>query len=170
MFMKSRAPLKRRELLSKTLIGSIALAPLPAVAATRAARFDRAAYDRYIQLMNKGDLNFIDYYSDDVSFVMNIRGKKAVWDFYIRQQPYVMETLEVLFFCSDRGGAAAQILSKIQCVRNCDDPSIFGRNLVAGEVQLVRGCLLYGLNSQGKIAEIKGPPPEILQPWHSATA
>lgn len=120
--------------------------------------------------MNSGDQRFLDYYSEDVQFVMNIRGKNKVRDFYARQRPFVSETLEVTFFCSDTAGAAAEVLSTIRCIKDCPDTSIFGRTLVAGEFQLVRGCLLYRLDRRGLIAEIKGPPPEILKPWHRPAA
>lgn len=150
------------------LLGAAALVPLPALAIPSATRFDRAAYDRYIGLMNAGDLRFVDYYADDIRFVMNIRGRAAVLEFYARQRPYVKERLDVTFFCSDRTGAAAEVRSEVRCIKDCADTSIFGRPLKAGEVQTIRGCLLYGLDARGLIAEIKGPPPEILQPWRVA--
>jgi hypothetical protein len=115
--------------------------------------------------MNAGDLRFVDYYADDIRYVMNMRGKADVLNFYARQRPYVRESLEVLFFCSDATGAAAEVRSKLLCLKDCDDTTIFGRALKAGEVQRTHGALLYVLNAQGLIAEIKGPPPEILQPW-----
>lgn len=160
--------LGRRETLGAALIGIAAAVPGLAQAAIRRTRFDREAYDRYIALMNAGDLQFVDYYADDVRFIMNMRGKAAVRDFYVRQRPYVRETVTVLFFCADAHGAAAEVQSEVRCIKDCDDTAIFGRALKAGEVQKVRGCLLYVLNPQGRIAEIKGPPPEVLEPWHLA--
>lgn len=151
------------------LLGAAALVPLPALAAPSVTPFDRAAYDRYIGLMNAGDLRFVDYYADDIRFVMNIRGRAAVLDFYERQRPYVKERLDVTFFCSDRTGAAAEVRSEVRCIKDCADTTIFGRPLKAGEVQTIRGCLLYVLDARGLIAKIKGPPPEILQPWRVAT-
>ena len=150
------------------LLGAAALVPLPAVAESSAARFDRTAYDRYIGLMNAGDLRFVDYYADDIRFVMKIRGRAGVLDFYARQRPFVKERLAVTFFCSDRTGAAAEVRSEVRCIRDCADTTIFGRPLKAGEVQTIRGCLLYVLDARGLVAEIKGPPPEILQPWTAA--
>jgi hypothetical protein len=120
--------------------------------------------------MNAGDLGFADYYADDIKFVMNIRGKAAVLAFYERQRPYVTENLDVLFFCSDATGAAAEVHSELRCIRDCDDTTIFGHPLKAGEVQRIRGCLLYVLNARGLISEIKGPLPEILQAWRTETA
>ena len=96
---------------------------------------------------------------------MQIRGKAAVLDFYARQRPYVRERLQVLFFCSDATGAAAEVRSELRCIKDCDDTTIFGRALKAGEVQRTHGYLLYVLNAQGRIAEIKAPHPEIEQPW-----
>jgi hypothetical protein len=115
--------------------------------------------------MNAGDLRFADYYADDIRFVMDIRGKADVLTFYARQRPFVKETLDISFFCSDAAGAAAEVHSELRCIRDCDDTTIFGRALKAGEVQRVRGCLLYVLNARGRITQIKGPPPEILQAW-----
>jgi hypothetical protein len=100
---------------------------------------------------------------------MNIQGKAGVLAFYARQRPYIRETLKILFFCSDRKGAAAQVHSEVHCIRDCDNTTLFGRALKVGEYQTIRGCLLYSLNDQGKIIEINGPPPEILTPWRLAS-
>jgi hypothetical protein len=158
----------RRAFVLSALGSAAAVVPVSAVAARSCnKRFARTDYDRYIGLMNAGDLRFADYYADDIRFVMNIRGKADVLAFYARQQPYVRETLEVLFFCSDEHGAAAQVQSELRCIQDCPDTALFGRALKTGEVQLVRGCLLYSLDARGAIAAINGPPPEILQPWQA---
>jgi hypothetical protein len=170
MTTAGRAKPHRRRFLAASLVGAAALPALPGWAAAHRAPFDRAAYDHYIRLMNAGDTRFVDYYADDIKFVMNISGKARVLDFYARQRPFVKESLQVLFFCSDATGAAAEVLGELRCIRDCEDPTIFGRSLKAGEVQRTRGTLLYVLNTQGKIAEIKGPPPEILQAWRSEAA
>lgn len=156
----------RREFLAGSLAGVTALFARPVRAnSPRHGRFNRAAYDRYVGFMNAGDPRVIDFYADDIKFVMQIRGRAAVRDFYARQRPFVTESLEVLFFCSDATGAAAEVRSQLRCIRDCDDTTIFGRKLKAGEVQRTHGYLVYVLNADGLIAEIKGPPPEILQPW-----
>lgn len=152
------------------LAASLASVPLVLAGPGRAAepcgvRFDRAAYDRYAGFMNAGDPRVVDFYADDIKFVMQIHGKAAVRDFYARQRPFVTESLEVLFFCSDATGAAAEVRSQLRCIRDCDDTAIFGRALKAGEVQRTHGYLVYMLNAKGLIAEIKGPPPEFIQPW-----
>jgi len=159
----------RRQVLMASLAGAAALVPLGGAAAASRARFDRAAYDRYIGLMNAGDLRFIDCYAPDVTFVMNLHGRAAVAAFYARQRPYVKERLDVLFFCSDTTGAAAEVHSELRCIKDCDDSAIFGRPLKAGEVQRIHGYLFYVLNEQGLIADIKGPPPIVLQPWRLET-
>ena len=156
---------RRRGVLQAWLVGVAALAPRPSRAAACRLPFDRAAYDRYARLMSAGDPRFVDYYADDIKFVMQIRGKANVLDFYARHRPYVTESLDILFFCSDETGAAAEVRSALRCIRDCNDPAIFGRALKAGEVQRTHGYLLYDLDAQGKIAEIKGPPPDILQSW-----
>jgi hypothetical protein len=165
MTTAGRAKPHRRTFLAASLVGAAALPAVPGWAAARRIPFDRAAYDRYIGLMNAGDTRFIDYYADDIKFVMNIRGRASVLDFYTRQRPYVTESLKVLFFCSDATGAAAEVLSELRCIKDCDDATIFGRALKAGEIQRTHGYLLYVLNAQGQVAEIKAPPPEIVQPW-----
>ena len=155
----------RRTLLLAVLAGTAVSGPVPGVTAPCRRTFDRTAYDRYIGLMNAGDLRFVNYYADDIRFVMNLRGRAAVLDFYARQRPYVRERLRVDFFCSDKTGAAARVVSEIRCIQDCDDTRIFGRSLKAGDVQQVRGCLLYVLDARGLIAAIEGSPPEILRPW-----
>jgi len=155
----------RRELVVSSLAGAAVLAPLPALAATTPVRFDRAAYDRYVRLMNAGDPRFAEYYADDIKFEMNIRGKAGVLNFYAQQWQHMKETLEVVFFCSDVTGAAAEVRSELRCIKDFDDTTIFGRALKAGEVQRVRGYVFYLLNPQGLITEVRGPPPEVLQPW-----
>jgi len=156
----------RRKFLVASLAGAATSPALPGWAAPRRrGRLDRSAYDRYVHLMNAGDPRFAEYYADDIKFIMQIRGKASVLDFYARQRPYLKESLEVLFFCSDATGAAAEVRSEMRCIQDCDDASVFGRALKKGEVQRTHGYMLYVLNAQGKIAEIKAPPPEILQPW-----
>lgn len=160
-----RAKSDRRAFLAASVAGAATQLPGRSHAAARYHRFDRGAYDRYISLMNAGDLRFAEYYADDIKFIMNIRGRASVLDFYARQRSYVTETLKVLFFCSDAEGAAAEVLSELRCIMDCEDTAIFGGPLKAGQVQRTRGCLLYVLDAQGIITEIKGPPPEVLQPW-----
>jgi len=160
----------RRGFLMTSLAGAVALPLLPSRAVSRRVPFDRLAYDRYVRLMNGSDPRFAEYYDDDIKFVMRIRGKANVLNFYARQRPFVTESLEVLFFCSDATGAAAEVRSKLRCIKDCDDTTIFGRALKAGEVQRTHGYLLYVLNAQGMITEIKGPPPEIMQPWRIEAA
>lgn len=156
----------RRGVLLASLAGSAALIGQPALAQAACGSFTRAAYDRYVALMNAQDTRFASYYSDDIQFEMGLRGKPAVLEFYRTQWLHVTETLAVDFFCSDARGAAAQVRSELRCIRDFDDSSIFGRALQAGEVQRVRGYVFYSLDDEGRIAEIKGPPPEVLQPWH----
>jgi hypothetical protein len=160
----------RRKLLMTSLAGAAALPLLPSRAAACRVPLDRAAYDRYVALFNAGDPRFTNHYADGVKFVMNIHGKAGVLNFYARQRPYVKELLEVLFFCSDATGAAAEVRGEFRCIKDCDDTTIFGRALKAGEVQRTHGYLLYVLNAHGMITEIKGPPPDILQPWRIETA
>jgi hypothetical protein len=160
----------RRAFLATSLVGGAALLPTAAPAASCAVPFNRAAYERYVGLMNAKDLRFVEYYADDIKFEMNIRGKSNVLDFYRHQWPYVTETLEISFFCSDATGAAAQVRSELRCNKDNNDTTTFGRALKAGEVQRVRGYVFYTLNAQGLITEIKGPPPEVLQPWRLEVA
>lgn len=156
--------LNRRQLIANSLIAAAAT-PLVARATEPRTPFDRAAYDRYVALFNAEDPKFTDFYADDIQFIMGIKGKAGVLGFYERQRPYVKETLEVEFFCSDAGGAAAEIRGTMRCYKDCTDPSIFGQPVKAGQVQIMHGYLLYVLDARGKIAEIKGPRPDIIEPW-----
>jgi hypothetical protein len=161
----------RRAFLATSLVGGAALLPDAARAtASCTVPFNRAAYQRYVGLMNAEDPRFVEYYADDIKFEMNIRGRSNVLDFYRHQWPLVKETLEISFFCSDASGAAAQVQSELRCVKDNNDTTLFGRALKAGEVQRVRGYVFYTLNAQGLITEIKGPPPEVLQPWRLEAA
>ncbi|TPG54290.1 nuclear transport factor 2 family protein [Sphingomonas glacialis] len=163
-------PARRTLLAGAALLGATATIPFGARAARPGTPLDRAAYQRYLALMNAADPRFLDFYADDVRFVMNIRGRDNVAKFYAAQRPYIQETLELLFFCSDASGAAAQVISEVRCIADHDDRVLFGRPLKKGEVQRIRGCLLYVLDDHGRIAEISGPPPEVLEPWHMATS
>lgn len=156
--------LNRRQLIATSLIAATA-SPSLARAAERRTPFDRAAYDRYVALFNAEDPKFTDFYSDDVQFVMGIKGKAGVLAFYERQQSYAKETLEVEFFCSDAGGAAAEVRGTMRCYKDCTDLTVFGQPVKAGQVQVMHGYLLYVLDAHGKIALIKGPRPDIVQPW-----
>lgn len=155
----------RRTVLAGSLAGGVAAMAHSGRAAPRTFHFDRPAYERYVGLMNAGDLRFCDYYADDIKFVMGMRGKAAVRAFYDRHRPYVKERVDVLFFCSDATGAAAELRGEMRCIEDCDDETIFGRPLKMGEVQRTHGYLLYVLNAEGKVAEIRAPPPEIVQAW-----
>ena len=161
---------QRRAFLATSLVGGAALLPGTARAASCGVAFNRAAYERYVGLMNAEDPRFVEYYADDIKFEMNIRGRSSVLDFYRHQWPYLKETLEISFFCSDATGAAAQVRSELRCIKDFSDARMFGRALKAGEVQRVRGYVFYTLNAQGLITEIKGPPPEVLQPWRLEAA
>ena len=161
------AKIERRAFLATSLVGGAALLPVPARAATCAARFDQAAYDRYVGLMNAKDPRFVEYYADDIEFIMNIRGKAGVLDFYQRQWRFITETLEVSFFCSDATGAAARVRSELRCIKDYNETTPFGRALAVGEVQTGLGCLFYTLNDRGLISRIDGPPPQILQAWRA---
>jgi hypothetical protein len=156
----------RRELLMTSLVGGTLLSGGQAKAASRRTPFDRTAYNRYVTLMNAQDTRFVEYYADNIRFVMGIRGKAEVLKFYRSQWLNVTESLKVEFFCSDASGAAAEVRSELRCIHDFNDTTIFGRALKAGEVQRVRGYVFYVLNDRGLITEIKGPPPEIIQPWH----
>jgi hypothetical protein len=162
---------QRRAWLATSLVGGAALLPGAARASLACAvPFNRSAYERYVGLMNAEDPRFVDCYAEDVQFVMNIRGRAQVLAFYRRQWPFFKETLEVVSFCSDATGAAAQVRSEMRCIRDYNDAATFGRVLKAGEVQLVNGCVFYTLNPQGLITEIKGPPPEVVRPWRLEAA
>jgi hypothetical protein len=157
---------QRRAFLGTTLVGGAGLMPdVTRPAHSCSISFNRASYERYVGLMNAEDPRFVEYYAEDIQFEMNIRGRSNVLDFYRRQWPSIKETLEISFFCSDATGAAAQVRSELRCNKDNKDTTIFGRALKAGEVQRVRGYVFYTLNAQGLITEIKGPPPEVLQPW-----
>jgi hypothetical protein len=156
---------QRRAFLATSLVGGAALLPGAARAASCSVPFNRAAYERYVGLMNAEDPRFVEYYANDIKFELNIRGRSNVLDFYRHQWRYIKETLEISFFCSDATGAAAQVRSELRCTKDNNDTTTFGRALKAGEVQRVRGYVFYTLNAQGLITEIKGPPPEVLQPW-----
>lgn len=165
--MKTTRPTEchRRELLLASIVGGTAVLAGPVQAASCRMSLDRAAYDRYVALMNARDTRFAEYYADDIQFEMGIRGKAQVMDFYRSQWLHVTEKLEVDFFCSDVTGAASEVRSELRCVRDFNDTTIFGRALKAGEVQRVRGYVFYTLNDQGLMTRIKGPPPEVTQPW-----
>ena len=156
---------QRRAFLATSLVGGAVLLPGAARAASCGVAFNRAAYERYVGLMNAEDPRFVEYYADDIKFEMNIRGKSKVLDFYRHQWPLLKETLEISFFCSDATGAAAQVRSELRCIKDNDDTTTFGRAIKAGEVQRARGFVFYALNAQGLITRIQGPPPEVLQPW-----
>jgi hypothetical protein len=160
----------RRTFVMISLTGAGAALSGPVQGSACRVPFDRAAYGRYVALMNARDTRFTDYYADDIKFEMNISGKAGVVKFYADQWAFMRETLAIVSFCSDTTGAAAEVRSELRCIKDYDGTAIFGRVLKAGEVQIVRGYVFYSLNAQGLITQIKGPPPEVLQPWQFAAA
>jgi hypothetical protein len=170
MTASAQSKFHRRTFMMTSLAGAGAVLSGPVQASSCRVPFNRAAYERYVALMNARDTRFTEYYADDIKFEMNISGKAGVVKFYANQWPYMRETLEIRSFCSDVTGAAAEVRSELRCVKDYDGTAIFGRILKAGEVQTVRGYVFYALNAQGLITQIKGPPPEVLQPWQFAAA
>ena len=59
---------QRRALLATSLVGGVALLPGAARAASCGVAFNRAAYERYVGLMNAEDPRFVEYFADDVKF------------------------------------------------------------------------------------------------------
>lgn len=158
--------LDRRNVLAGSVLGAAALLPAAGKAcAVKRLPLDRAAFDRYFALFNAGDQHFVDYYADDVDFLGFLKGKPAVLEFYAAQRPYIKESIELLFFCSDTNGAAIEVRGMFRCIKETPDATLAGRVLKVGEVQRTHGYILYVLNDQGKIVQMKGPPPEIVQPW-----
>jgi hypothetical protein len=162
--------IQRRTFMMTALAGAGTALSVPARASSCRASFNRVAYERYVSLMNACDIRFAAYYADDIKFEMNITDKAGVLNFYADQWAFMKETLEIVSFCSDATGAAAEVRSELRCIKDYDGTAIFGRALKAGEVQIVRGYIFYTLNAQGLITQIKGPPPEVLQPWRFVAA
>jgi hypothetical protein len=96
---------------------------------------------------------------------MDIRGRANVPDFYRKQWACINEALEISFYCADAAGAAAEVLSKLRCVKDNNETPVFGRAQKAGEVQRVRGCGLHALNARGPSTETRGAQLEVVQPW-----
>lgn len=160
----------RRTFLVASSAGLAAAAPLAADAQTCKAPFDRARFQKYIDLYCAFDPAFMDFYAEDV--VMNLgpfqaRGRQAIYDAYKPTRYNMKETIDVIFFTSDAGGMAAQVNGGFFCTGDIDNKDKrWDRPLKKGEVRRVRGVLLYTLDKNGKIKTIDGPPPEIIQDWH----
>ena len=155
---------RRHFLTLATCLAGETLLSSPGQAATCGGSFNRATYDHYVGLFNAADPGFTHYFADNINFVNFLHGKAEVLAFYGARRPYVKETLEVLFFCSDAEGAAAEVRGEFRCIQDCDDPKIFGRSLKASEVQRAHGYLFYVLDEKVRLPRSKDRRQKLCSP------
>lgn len=131
---------------------------------------NREDYRRYLDLFTSLDRRVFDYFSDDMVFRIGGRGElqgpQAIFDSYRRRLLNVRETAEILFFCSDSTGLAAELRTEYRCIRDEPDASLFGRPLKQGEVKRSLGVALYTIRN-GKFTSMHGKP-QTVDDWHMA--
>ena len=148
----------------------MAATPLEAGAQTCSVPFDRARFQKYIDLYCAFDPAFMEFYAEDVVMKLGplqAKGRQAIYDLFKPRRDNIKETIDVIFFVSDANSMAAQVNGGFFCTGDIDNKDkLWPRPLKKGEVRRVRGVLLYTLDKNGKIKTIAGPPPEVVQEWH----
>lgn len=160
----------RREFIINTAILGLTVAGTRAARAEtcRTAPLTRERFRRYLDLFVSLDPAVVEFFSDDVVFRIGdrqeIKTPQNILEVYRRRLRNVRESSEILFFCSDSTGLAAELRTEYRCFRDEDDPSIFGRPLKKGEVRRSLGIALYTVEN-GKITSMHGAP-QTISDWH----
>lgn len=149
--------------------GSAALCPLPGMTAACTAPVDRARFEQYLKFFAAYDPKFLDFYAEDVVLSIgargDIRGPRAIYDFYGKLRENFIETMELLFYCADEAGTCAEIQGSYVCIKDVENSEIFNRSIKKGEVRRHRGVVLYTL-AKGKFKWIRGTSPTVTADWH----
>lgn len=130
----------------------------------RDTAISREQYQRYLKLFASLDPAVVEFFSADVVFRIGERQElktpQKILEVYRRRLLNVSESPELLFFCSDADGCAAELRTEYRCFRDENDPTIFGRPLKQGEVRRSLGIALYTMKN-GKITSMHGAPRTI---------
>ena len=148
--------------------GLAAALPQAASAKVCSVPVDRRSFERYAKLFCDHDPAFMQYYTADVVLDIGSRGQiktpQAIYDYYGKMRENFVETMDVLFFCSDAGGVAVELSGSYRCIKDAANSAIFNRSLHEGEVRRHRGIVLYTLEG-GKFKLIRGPKAEVTSDW-----
>jgi len=126
----------------------------------------RERYMEYVALFNANDPGFLKFYHDDVVLELRnqeLRGAKAIRDFYSEVKTYIKETVQVSHYIADATGIAAELPSEFKVFKDWDSP-YFGRKLKAGEVFRIISFGLYWVED-GRFRQIKAARYKLVNDW-----
>jgi ketosteroid isomerase-like protein len=165
--MSKTAIQSRRQFFSAAALSAGALAASrPATAAQPAGGMTRERYMEYVGLFNANDPGFLKFYHDDVVLELRnqeLRGAKAIRDFYAEVKTYIKETVQVTHYIADATGIAAELPSEFKVFKDWDSP-YFGRKLKAGEVFRTISFGLYWVED-GRFRQIKAARYKLVNDW-----
>jgi hypothetical protein len=151
---------------TSTLAAGLVAAAAPAQAATVCGGLTREQYLDYVDLFNKNDPRFIQYYHDDVEFELanaKVKGAQAIREFYVDVKAHVTETITLAHFISDATGIAAEIPTEFRVVKDWEN-GYFGRPLKVGMVMRLVSVALYRVRD-GKFTNIKSIRMSTIHDW-----
>lgn len=116
----------------------------------------REDYQRYLDLFNANDFDFLEYYHPDVELQLGdakIESADGIGEFYAEVKQYIRETVTCTDYVSDSNGVAVVIPTVFECIRDWDN-SFWGIDLKAGQRLEIISWGFYGMENS-KFRSIK---------------
>jgi hypothetical protein len=126
--------------------------------------FDRARFEQYIGLFDKGDPAVMAFWADDVVMHLGphtIETPRGIYEHFTNLHESMTESNRVLFFVSDDRWMAVKLRGEMTAVR---DFEMLGTQVKRGMVQRIEGVVLYEL-AKGRIRGIDCQPVTELNHW-----
>ena len=148
----------RRKFLTTGTSLALAGMAMPSLAADNSCDggMSRADYERYLDLFNKNDKRFLEYYHDEVVLELGdstINGANGIWEFYAPVKEHIKETVICTTFVGDANGIAVEIPTVFECIKNWED-SFWGTDLIVGQVLEITSWAFYAIED-GKFKHIR---------------
>ena len=147
--------------------GPILQGTAPADSQPRSGGMPLARYLQYVNLFNKDDPRFIEFYHPDVVLELGnatIRTAQGIRDFYKEVHAHIHEKVEVSHYVADATGIAAELPSEFKVYKDWAEPNYFKRALKAGEVFRVISLGMYQVDN-GKFRHIKAARYKLVNEW-----
>ena len=116
----------------------------------------RARFQAYIDAFNRNDPAYGDYYDDDVVLVIagktELRGPRAIHDFYTRVKTETRRTIQVNRYLSTPGRIAVELQSEFLALQ--DVPDFTAGAMKKGDRIFINTFVLYELKN-GRFARIR---------------
>ena len=127
---------------------------------------NRTDFQRYIDLFNRNDPGFADFYHEDVVLELGsreIHTRQGILDFYREVKTYIRESLELSWFVTGPDGIAVELPSEFVCIRDWPE-SFWGRPLRKGEAMRIISFVHYQVRD-GRFSRIKSARYKVIHDW-----